>query len=253
MLTSERIRIPDIDWVKIPGGTFIYGDEKEGTGPTEMELSTFYMSRYLVTYVQFQCFADAPDYNDDRWWAGMPDKEPGRRIRELNERYFQFWNQPRQNVMWYQAVAFTRWLSDKLSAEITLPTEQQYERAARGTDGREYPWGDGYREGYANIDETRLDEGQYYLMWTSVVGIYLQGASPDSVLDLSGNLFTMCLNKENDTSDITVDTLAARRVLRGGSWISPSDLARAASRLFNSPSDSESINIGFVIVRADET
>ena len=64
-------------------------------------------------------------------------------------------NRPRTEVSWYEAVAFCRWLSSELAMEIRLPTEVEWEKAARGTDGREYPWGDGYLAGFANVHETR--------------------------------------------------------------------------------------------------
>ena len=59
-------------------------------------------------------------------------------------------------MSWYDAMAFCRWLSKKLDLDIRLPTEEQWEKASRGTDGREYPWGDGYKTGYANINETGM-------------------------------------------------------------------------------------------------
>jgi len=253
VIVRDSLRLPDIDWIEIPGGKFKYGAEDQiDNPPGELELPTFHMSRYPVTYAQFQCFADGPDYNDERWWADMPDEEEAYgltyRTRELSQQRFHYGNHPRENVPWYQAVAFTRWLSDKLNADIRLPTEQQYERAARGTDGREYPWGDGYREGYSNINETRGDAGSFYLGQTSSVGTYPQGASPNGVLDLSGNVFTWCLNKYDGPDEMAIDDSGAHRALRGGSWFNNRFSARAASRNANHPLDRNFGDLGLVLV-----
>ncbi len=70
-----------------------------------------------------------------------------------------------------------------------MATEQQWERVARGTDGREYPWGDEYQSGYANINEKQYKAGPYYLEQTSSVGMYDFAGSPEGIQDLSGNGF----------------------------------------------------------------
>ena len=98
-------------------------------------------------------------------------------------------NLPRERVSWHEAMAFCSWLAAKLNLPIQLPTEWQWERAARGVDGRAYPWGSDYQPGFANINETYGDAGPHYLARTSAVGIYPHGASPEGVLDLAGNVW----------------------------------------------------------------
>ncbi|MDX2137608.1 MAG: SUMF1/EgtB/PvdO family nonheme iron enzyme [Chloroflexota bacterium] len=201
--------LPDIDWVPIPDdGEWFYQKDKHPPLPA------FQMSRYPVTYAQFQAFIDAPDFNDDRWWAGMPDEQKvfdtNYRTRELNKQTFKYSNHPRENVSWYQAVAFCRWLSDKLGYEVTLPTERQWEKAARGTDGREYPYAGGFDATKGNTRETGIGQ-------TSAVGIFAEGRSPYDILDMSGNVWEWCLNKDHEPDQIEIDNSGDFRTLRGGS------------------------------------
>ena len=127
--------LPDIDWVEVAGGPFLYGKEKR-----RMELPAFHIARYPVTNAQYRAFIDAGGYQDERWWVGLAE-----RIKAPRDPGWPEPNRPRENVTWYEAMAYCRWLSAQLGYEVRLPTEQEWEKAARGTDGREWPWGDGYR------------------------------------------------------------------------------------------------------------
>ncbi len=144
---ARTILIPDIAWIEIPAGDFIFG---QGTDQKTQYLDTFWIGRYPITNSQYRTFIDAGGYEDDRWWADL--KKPELQASRWNQP-----NRPKTNVNWYEAVAFTRWFSvilGYLNNEIRLPTEQEWEKAARGTQGRIYPWGKDYQSGYANIDET---------------------------------------------------------------------------------------------------
>ncbi len=154
--------LPDIDWVEIAAGSFLYGEEKE-----TRELPFFNIARYPITNTQFQVFINDGGYQEPRWWAGL-----AKRIDSPNAPRWNEPNRPRETVSWYEAVAFCRWLSHITGDEIRLPSETQWERAARGADGRNYPWGGEYRSGYANVDETVIDVGSYYLGKTTAVGVY---------------------------------------------------------------------------------
>ncbi len=233
--------LPDIDCVEILGGPFIYQD-----GYT-MELPTYYISRYPVTNDQFQAFIDAGGYGEsdgvfksvggffnqaatqkEGWWAKLNKPKPKKSTWSQG-------NRPRTDIDWYEAVAFTRWLTAQLGYEVRLPTEQEWEKAARGTQGLIYPWGQDYRLGYANINETRNKAGEWYLSQTTAVGIYPQGMSPYEVMDLTGNVWEWCLNKYDHPEIIKPDKSDDSRVLRGCSWIYDTDSARADSRFRSSP------------------
>jgi formylglycine-generating enzyme required for sulfatase activity len=136
-------------------------------------------------------------------------------------------------VDWYEAVAFSRWLAAQLNQPIRLLTEQEWEKAARGTDGREYPWGNGYIKGRANVDESG-EKGEY-LAQTTAVGLYPMDNSPYGVRDMTGNVWEWCLNKYDQPEQIEPDTSGGRRVLRGGSWFLNPEFARAAHRYRDLP------------------
>ncbi|GAB5491835.1 MAG: hypothetical protein Phog2KO_20500 [Phototrophicaceae bacterium] len=222
--------LPDIDWVHIPDdGEWTYQNKKNAG------LGGYDISRYPVTCTQFQCFIDAPDglhSEDNDWFAGL--QEDSREYR-LREQAFRYGNHPRESVNWYDAIAFCRWWSWKLETltpnpspsgrrafdmmkpetwAVCLPTEFEWEKAARGTDGREYPYEGDFDSSKGNTRETDIGK-------TSAVGIFSEGASPYGVLDMSGNVWEWCLTEYgNPAENIYDENIFAdrNRVLRGGSW-----------------------------------
>jgi formylglycine-generating enzyme required for sulfatase activity len=157
--------LPDIDWVEIPAGEFLYSDERE-----RRRLDSFWIGRYPITNAQFDAFVEAGGYGEQRWWKGLAERVEEREPPGWNEP-----NHPCETVSWYEAMAFCAWLSDRSGLVIALPTEEQWEKAARGTDGLAYPWGDEWHDGMANTEESGIDR-------TSPVGIFPQGRSPYGVL-----------------------------------------------------------------------
>jgi formylglycine-generating enzyme required for sulfatase activity len=120
---------------------------------------------------------------------------------------------------------FCAWLRHKAGRVVRLPTEWEWERAARGTDGRANPWGGEYEQGMPIIDETFGDTGPHHPARSSAVGIYPLGVSPDGVLDLCGNPWKGYLNEFShpERSQTGGDV---SRVVRGGSWDDHQDSAR---------------------------
>jgi formylglycine-generating enzyme required for sulfatase activity len=143
-------------------------------------------------------------------------------------------------------MAFCAWASARLRRSISLPTEEQWKRAARGTDGRAYPWGEEYHPGYANINESALSAGPTDLGRTTAVGLYPPGSSPSGVLDLAGNVWEWCLNEYDEPED-TSAAGEADRVLRGGSWVNYPGLARSAFRSRDYPNN-RYFGIGFRVL-----
>jgi formylglycine-generating enzyme required for sulfatase activity len=224
---AVRNGLPNIDWVAIPAGQF---GEKEKI----VSLPEFCIARYPITNSQYQCFIDAGGYDAPEWWEGLAG-HPAPRCPQWD-----YPNHPRETVSWYESVAFSRWLDARLRAngalppgwEVRPPTEQEWEKAARGTDGREYPWGE-YADGRANVDES-ASGGPNNLRRTSAVGIYPNGASPFGVPDMAGNVWEWCLNKSNKPIDHSLDGIDSR-VRRGGSWYGDRRLCRCAIYYIDQP------------------
>ena len=231
---DTNLWLPDIDWVKIPGGPFIYQDNQK------LKLPTFFMARYPVTNSQFQAFVDDPDgYRNRQWWDGLAESS-----ENLEAPRWSYANHPRETVYWYEAMAFCAWLSDRLKIKIRLPTEQEWEKAARGTHGNEYPWGNKYVSGFANIYETWSSAGEYNLGQTSPVGIYPQGKSPYGLLDMAGNVWEWGLNKYVEPKETSIGGYEMC-VWRGGSWDDGQDDARASARYDLGVPDDRSYYLGF--------
>jgi formylglycine-generating enzyme required for sulfatase activity len=237
---------PSIDWVAIPGGSlepvretgnrpsrglckWLPGFLRGVDGVAErdsLNIQPFHMSRYLVTNAQFQAFVEATDgYRSPDWWQDMPvaTRDGPKSPRWLEP------NRPRETLSWYEAVAFCRWLSHRLGFEVGLPDEWQWQHAATSGDpGNVYPWGREWDANRCNTWESGLER-------TTAVGLYPAGGNAQGVLDLAGNLWEWCLNKYDRPSDKAVDESDESRVLRGGSWGSGQDYARADLRGYAHP------------------
>lgn len=240
--------VPDISWCEIPAGPFLmgssearddsaYDDEKP---QHRVELPSYRVGLYPVTNAQYRLFVEGGGYEDSRYWM-----EEGWVWRKANGIVApEFWDEPMWNspnrpvvgVSWYEALAFASWLTAQWEMPIRLPTEAEWEKAARGDDGRIYPWGDVWDPERANTQETGIGQ-------TSPVGIYPAGASPCGCLDMSGNVWgwTLSLWGQQDAKpdfgypydpgDGREDpNTKGKRIIRGGSWASSLSKARSAFR-----------------------
>jgi formylglycine-generating enzyme required for sulfatase activity len=286
---ADRWYLPDealLGFVEIPVGTFLMGSDPgkdnsaldEEKPQHEVNLPTYYLARYPVTVAQFRAFMEDRGYKkaDEHSLKGTD-------------------NHPVVYVSWYDAVAYCKWLTDKLKKfaqslvetdwdgdgvlkkgksrevaqsimnsgdlameskeagfwqglaqgklTVTIPSEAEWEKAARGTDARIYPWGDDFDPDRANTHESGLGS-------TSTVGCFPKGASPYGALDLSGNVWewTRSLWAEDwqkpafkypyDPTDgrekLQVDS-ETPRVLRGGSFGDSRQGSRCASHLRGFP------------------
>lgn len=232
--------LPMLEWCEIPAGGLTVTLERGNHKIREtLKIAPFYISKFPVTNTQFQEFVkDENGYADPRWWefsdAAMRWRDE--RSEAANSR-FQGDDRPRETVAWYEAAAFCRWLSVRTGQNITLPTRQQWMRAAKGDAERLYPWGNDFATSLCNTAESKLHQ-------TSQVMRFAKGVSPFGVYDLAGNVWEWCLNNHYDDMDITSDR---PRAVQGGSHISTHQKAQIGSFMLLAPAAAFS-NIGFRLV-----
>ena len=234
-----------LEFVRIPAGEFTYSykavEKKKPLGGTKTEyeerkihLPEFWISKAPVTQAVYQPFD-----------ATYPRQYPPYAKSDLAKRYYRSKNKrtyppekaehPVVRVSWVDAVAFCEW------AGLELPTEGQWEKAARGTDGWIYPWGD-------NEPTYKLCNFNNTVGGTTPVGHYSpQGDSPYGCVDMSGNVWEWCLNKYDKPEDTDIDESNAMRVLRGGSWNDNLALVCVVSRYHGLPDNPQS-DYGFRVV-----
>ena len=197
--------LPDIEWVEIPSGRIEIKDVDY-----VFEVQPFRMAKYLVTHAQFEAFIKAEDgYRNEEWWKGIERSE------EASLASWQGANTPQEKVSWSEAVAFCRWLSQRTGSRLRLPAEWEWQQAATGGDPtNEYPWPGG-------LDAARGNSGESRLGRTTAVGMYPSGATQQGVLDMAGNVWEWCLNKQEQPEvpeSLRIDDSGLRRVFRGGAW-----------------------------------
>jgi len=243
----RRDGLPDVDWLKVPAGPFTMGPDVGFLSKAErieIELPAFRIARYPVTNAQYRAFVEAGGYTSewrrcwtDAGWAWKGEREgPDEDMADV----FLLSNHPRVNVTWHEAHAFCGWLSERLGLRIGLPSEAQWEKAARGTDERAYPWGDDFDPMRCNTLETGIRA-------TSAVGAFPGGKSPFGVLDMAGNVWEWCATqwRESYEEPATEDPEGtASRVARGGSFVRDRGYARCAFRCCYSL-DGANASLGF--------
>jgi formylglycine-generating enzyme required for sulfatase activity len=238
------------EYVYVPAGSFRMGDHAADGLPRErpvhiVDLDAFYIARYETTNGEWKKFRDDLGYDDPKLWPNghvVPrDQVP-------------YWTQPNNHgggtpgtddypvigVNWDAATAYCRWLGARTGKRYRLPTEAEWEKAARGTDQRRYPWGSTIDRSYANyVGAQKFDTVQRVGFYDGSVRDTLRthsNASPYGAYDMAGNLMEWCQDwysrdyytsspRKNPTGPET----GAYRVLRGGSFfVEPYEIRSAA-------------------------
>lgn len=224
-------------WVLIPGGTFRMGSE-EAAGDERpvhtVTLSAYRISRTPVTNAEYAAYIEATGASTPRNWVGGKVPRGGE-------------DHPVVSVSWSEASAYCDWLGEEIGDQVDLPTEAQWEFAARGEEGRTYPWGE------EEPTEDRANFGDN-VGGTSPVGGYPGGATPEGVHDLAGNVWEWCRDwygpyGPDAVTDPEGPGEGESRVLRGGAFLNEPRHLRAAFRSEHSPR-SWARGIGFRCVAA---
>jgi len=224
--------------VRVPAGEFLMGSdtwkdpnaEGDELPQHRLRLGEYWIGKYPVTNAQYKVFVDATGHPPPGHWEG--GKIPAGKE-----------NHPVVNVSWHDAAAFCAW------AGLRLPTEAEWEKAARGADGRIYPWGDKWDARKANTSEGGRGG-------TTPVGAYPAGASPYGALDMAGNVWEWVADwygegyySQSPRENPLGPASGTYRVVRGGSWVLDLRDVRAAYRYRNHP-DARLDNFGFRCARS---
>ena len=198
-----------------------------------VKLNHFEISKYLVTNLWYIEFINDNGYGRPELWSQKGYKL----IKELKLKKPLFWGEQRFNcpnfpvvgVSWFEAKAFTLWLTQSRNDGYVyrLPSEFEWESAASGNDERIYPWGDHYKDNLCNNNRSKIVN-------LSSVGIFCRGDSPAGVSDLCGNTWEWTERSVNKSLEYTAQTNNDKETLatRGGSWQSaPEDCKTSARQL----------------------
>jgi len=216
------------EMVSIPAGEFWMGSEDADASFDEklrrrVYLDAFQIDKFEVTNALYRKFMEATNRESPQYW------------------YDSKWNglqQPVVGVSWDDAWAYCSWAGKR------LPTEAEWEKAARGTDGRKYPWGEQWDSSRANSSETKIGK-------TVAVGSYSGGVSPYGVHDVAGNVWEWVedwydegLYQHSPDHNPKGSESGQQRVVRGGSWYLNARYSRTSGRLKYLPS-ARFFTIGF--------
>jgi len=203
------------EMVRVPAGEFIMGSdsgEADEKPVHRVYLDEFFIDKYEVTNEQYQQCVSAGSCIANYKYDGFTDPQ-----------------QPVVGVDWNQADTYCRWAGKR------LPTEAEWEKAARGTDGRTYPWGEG-------IDCSRANYGDCKHGKTKPVGSYPSGASPYGAMDMAGNVWEWVADwydknyyKNSPNRNPTGPGSGSSRVIRGGGWRYDSLGLRSSDRYRSNP------------------
>lgn len=236
---AEAWQLPDdplLGFVEIAAGSFLMGSDavidpmafdierwSSTNAQAVLELPTYYIGRFEVTVAQMRSFVQATGYPiDGQALSGAP-------------------GHPATFISWPDALAYSRWLDEILrtspdtpevlstllegGGQVTLPTEAEWEKAARGSDGRIYPWG----------SEPRPDRATYQARGTTAVGSHQCPECPFGLSDMAGNVWEWTRSPYqpypydpiDDFEDLENESLW---VMRGGSFTDPAHFVRGANR-----------------------
>jgi formylglycine-generating enzyme required for sulfatase activity len=209
--------------VLVPAGTFPMGStmgEADELPVHQVDVDAFWMDQYQVSVGHFARFLDATTQEAPPDWTTMNKSQHQKR--------------PVVNVDWADAQAYCTWVGKR------LPTEAEWEKAARGTDGRTYPWGNEYpTKFFANVNREQWSNHSAL----TPVGAFEDGKSPYGIYDMAGNVWEWVSDwydpdyyQSSPSKNPTGPPKSESKVIRGGSWGSGPESLRSADREIHVPS-----------------
>ena len=234
----------DTDMVEVKAGTYVIGSDRGNLDERPLrkyETQTFWIDRYEVTCAQYQRFLDAIKKHGHRWCHPNESSKKDHTPYHTYAWALKFsWiggnppvnmeNHPVVLVDWFDAYAYANWAGKR------LPTESEWEVAARGNDSREYPWGNTFYSDRCNVGDKPL-----------AVGSFKGGDSPFGVSDMAGNVAewtaTAYENRPVDSRNFTGKF--GQPIIKGGSWDDNSKACRSASRDVRRAPAYRSTTVGF--------
>ena len=230
--------------VYVPAGKFLMG---EGEEMQSVEVDDFFIGRFPVTIAEYCVYLDwLKEHDPDALQKRAPQtEEHGLSVRQGPGGRYHGWDPvpapgassvmpadwPVYNIDWTDARAYCQWLSQRHGREYRLPTEEEWEKAARGTDGRTYPWGNRFDPTLCKMLESTEVPPQ-----PEPVGAYPTDESPYLVRDMAGGLMDWCEN--------LLDERRTWRAVRGGAWYDDAGFCRVARRRRRG-SQGRGSNVGF--------
>ena len=254
---DPRLRDPRLDedyWITIPAGKFLFGAQAThrrernydpealpGEKPIrEVELNAFGIGRFPVTVTEFARFVDdAWGRREEYWPAASPAKDLADWPVDWYNQIVNRPNFPVSGVSWWDAYAYCKW------AGCRLPTDEEWERAARGKDGRRYPWGnetpdstrgnfiDGWGETedpFISLERPRWGPPRLAQAWSiflTPVGLFPRGATPEGIMDMAGGVSEWCVSHKPSRIRRHQYTIS----IRGAGLEDPMRYSRGAHRL----------------------
>jgi len=205
----------------------------------DLTLPGYWMAKHPVTVGHYRRFIEKAGYTTERYWTPAGWKWRAASSRMLPDHWDQSpWSNddrlPVVGVSWFEAVAFCEWLSEHADRAIRLPSEPEWEKTARGSDARLYPWGDAFDPRACNTRTSGIGR---------TIPVDEVPTSGDSIYGISGLIGNVSEWTASRFEPYSFDLSGERerpqevclRVTRGGSWFSPDIRARATSRGMNDP------------------